>query len=111
MLFSAPEVLAHRDNYGLAVDVWAFGCCLVCLLSDSTLPYPRAVLEPSSAFIAAVVGGSLQPCLPVESSMHGFVRDCCRHSAALRPHADDIAKQLRVALARSEQDEEQRKVR
>ena len=34
-LFAAPEVLQRKTN-GLPVDVWAFGCCVVCLLCTCT---------------------------------------------------------------------------
>ena len=37
-IFSAPEQLARRP-YGASVDVWAYGCVLVCLFRDSQTPY------------------------------------------------------------------------
>ena len=37
-LFSAPEQLS-RSLYSTGVDVWAAGCCLVCLWRDVRSPY------------------------------------------------------------------------
>ena len=86
--------------YGLAVDVWAFGCCLVCLMADSWTPYPNLSLGVSPNFVASIISGALQPQLPPSSPLYGYVRDCCNHSAAHRVSAEEIAKQLMAVHAR-----------
>ena len=39
--FSSPEQLA-RMSYDKSVDVWAFGCVLICIYSDNRSPYSQS---------------------------------------------------------------------
>lgn len=107
LLFSAPEQVRH-GRCDRAVDVWAFGCVLVCLFTDRSSPYPSTIgLEELRQ---GLLGGTWQPELPHSSSpssspgikhpMQGFVRDTCRHDPESRPLAQDLAKQLAAAHAR-----------
>jgi len=101
--FSAPELLT-RSRYDLSVDVWAFGCVLVCLYSDSNFPYPLAERQRNEGIGQSVLGrvmcSGLAPSLPASDSMHGFVRDCCQHAPAARPSAVTLCTHLRAARDR-----------
>ena len=44
LCFSAPEQLTSR-TYDTPADVWAFGCVLTCLWTDSEYPYPPSADE------------------------------------------------------------------
>lgn len=97
LLFSAPEQISeHRHDR--AVDMWAFGCALVCIFTDRISPYPADM--PMSELFSSVVAGRRQPALPVAHPMHGFVRDCCKTDPSCRPLAADLAKKLEAASER-----------
>ena len=75
-----------RAQYDLNVDVWAYGCVLTCLYTDSHIPYPPVARRADgSGVLSSVMRSQLAPSLPAHYSMHGFVRDCCQHSPDARP--------------------------
>ena len=115
LLFAAPEHARPcslcRDGSGVAetprhehekpLDVWAFGCVLVCLFTDHVSPYPRDTSDQGAAALIADIGaGRRLPVLDEPHPMHGFVRDCCCFVAEQRPTAEDLAKQLAAAESR-----------
>ena len=102
LLFAAPEQVKH-GRCGRAVDVWAFGCVLVCLFTDSSSPYPKTI--GWEELRQGLLAGTRQPELPHSSpgtkhSMQGFVRDSCKLDPENRPLTKDLAKQLAAAHAR-----------
>ena len=74
--------------------MWAIGCVLHCLFSDSVSPYPHGTGMDVSDI------RSRRPALPETHSMHGFVRDCCKPDPRHRTRAVDLAKQLDIASKR-----------
>ena len=89
--FSAPEQLTS-STYDTPADVWALGCVLTCLWTDSEYPYP--IDDDGAGVVGRVMIGELLPMLPEHSSMHSFVRDCCMHSPARRIDAATLESQL-----------------
>ena len=93
--FSAPEQLTS-STYDTPADVWALGCILTCLWTDREYPYPidDDIRNQSTTIVSRIMTGDLRPSLPQHSSMHSFVRDCCRYSPARRIDAATLELQL-----------------
>jgi len=107
-MFSAPEQLARQydlgSQYDLSIDIWAFGCILVCIARCSTLPYSEDDLQVCGA-CSRVAAGELAPSLAAGTCLGGpsakqnlsymaCVRSCCQFEPALRPSADRLAHLL-----------------
>lgn len=73
--------------------MWAFGCILACLWTDSEAPYP---LDLDGA-IGRIIAGTLCPALPPGCAMHSFVRDCCHPEPASRIAAAALEPRLSKA--------------
>jgi serine/threonine protein kinase len=91
--FSAPEQLSSR-NYDVSVDVWAFGCVIACLWTDSEFPYPPEQVWAARRLLDRVMVGTIVPVLPVQTALHSFVRDCCQHEPKRRPRMAALEAQL-----------------
>ena len=100
LLFSAPELLVHKP-YDASIDVWAFGCVLVCLYRDALSPYAAEdLMDESRLDLSEVISGKQCPALDTRHPMQGFVRDCSKHDPAARPPASELARQLAAVSAR-----------
>ena len=103
-LFSAPEQLSHRQ-YDESVDVWACGCCLVCLFHDSQSPYVTSdekkenkSLSPSKQdVLRRVAEGSHRPSLakgkgPNEVGV--LIEASCRYEPSKRLTAVELSDRM-----------------
>ena len=97
-----PKQLA-RKPYGMSVDVWAYGCCLVCLYHNVQSPYQvqlgsagviSRAMEPQSGFLIRVAEGALRPTLSEKASapkaIVALVEACCQYAMDARPAAHTL---------------------
>jgi len=94
--FSAPEQMYSRD-YSTPADVWALGCVLTCIWSNSEVPYPREELDEPNV-MSRIMAGRLSPTVSNENgAIYGFVRECCHYTPGRRTRAEKIELQLSKA--------------
>jgi len=92
--FAAPEQLTSK-SYGTPADVWALGCVLTCIETNSIYPYPmHSEPEASRSVVSRVTAGMLAPSLPSDSTMSSFVHNCCQYAPLRRATANTILVQL-----------------
>ena len=94
--FAAPEQLTSK-SYDTPADVWALGCVLTCIETDSIYPYHRMGDETSGALVSRIIAGRLVPSLRLESTMSSVVHNCCQYAPLRRASADAILSQLSKA--------------
>ena len=93
-----------EQPYDQSLDVWSFGCVLVCMDGDCRWPLGDAThheLESGGVWdLGGWMGSPARPSVPAASPFHSLVRGCCQLQPGLRPTAAELsAKLLDPAMA------------
>eukprot|EP00310_Coccolithus_braarudii_P019285 CAMPEP_0183346604 /NCGR_PEP_ID=MMETSP0164_2-20130417/11675_1 /TAXON_ID=221442 /ORGANISM="Coccolithus pelagicus ssp braarudi, Strain PLY182g" /LENGTH=340 /DNA_ID=CAMNT_0025517905 /DNA_START=621 /DNA_END=1643 /DNA_ORIENTATION=+ len=99
LLFLAPEQLSHQ-RYTVAVDIWAAGCVLACLVLNVKQPYQDHADD--SSLLNRIMCGKTRPSTPPDSILHTAVQACLQFDAGARPTAGQLASQVDSLLSQHE---------
>jgi serine/threonine protein kinase len=87
-----------EQPYDQSLDVWSFGCVLVCMDGDCPWPFGDAEHHALESGTIWDVGGwlvsSARPSVPATSPFHLLVRGCCQVQPGLRPTAAELSSRL-----------------
>jgi hypothetical protein len=96
-LFCAPETFLSEHSsgrkYSWRVDIWAYGCLLVCISTCSRLPFTHEECE-DELLLQRIVQGKQQPSLPEGFMLSKAVTMCCQFCASKRPTAAELLREL-----------------